>query len=167
MKYTLLLLLMLPAAAFAQVNRSLAYNAPAQSSYYPVAAVSPVVQGLRAKGDYRVAMPPGYRTRNTGRVLTGIGGALLLTGVICLATADEQYYEYSNVNGQIEETGDPKFVIGVLGIIGGVGMTIPGVILWTKGGRRYSRYLEQQQQENRPAARIQMNNRGLTLTYHF
>ena len=163
MKYTLLLLLALPAAAFAQTNQSLAYSTPSQS--YSINTVSPIVQGLSVKGNYRVVTPPGYRMRNAGRVLTMIGGALLVTGVVLISTSDDTYYQYNNYNGQVDESGDPKFALGILSTIGGVGMIVPGVTLWTKGGHRYHRYMEQQ--GDKPAARIQFKNRGLALTYHF
>ncbi|NJM25659.1 MAG: hypothetical protein HC859_09380 [Bacteroidia bacterium] len=85
---------------------------------------------------------PGYRQRNTGRALTIMGGVMLVTGVVLVSTADATYYNTTVTSSGTYEEGDPKGGFGTLMMAGGLGMTIPGIILWSKGSKRYNRYLE-------------------------
>ena len=47
---------------------------------------------------------------------------------------------YTNNNG--EEEGNIGGAIGALSIVGGVGLFIPGVIIHSKGKKRYNEYLK-------------------------
>lgn len=108
-----------------------------------------------------VAAPRGLRMRNTGRALTIGGGALALGGIILMNNADELYYtSTSTPQGTVEE-GDPKGALGVLMTVTGVGAMIPGVIFWSKGQKKYNRYLEQQ------SVSLNAGARGLSLRYSF
>lgn len=107
------------------------------------------------------AAPRGLRMRNTGRALTICGGALAIGGIIMMNSADELYYTTtSGPSGTVEE-GDPKGALGVLMTVAGVGMAVPGIIFWSKGQKKYNRYLEQQ--------RVSFNSTasGLSLRYSF
>jgi hypothetical protein len=107
------------------------------------------------------AMPRGLRMRNTGRALTIAGGALAIGGIVMMNNADQLFYRTTSTqNGTVTE-GDPKGALGVLMTITGVGMMVPGVIFWSKGQKKYNRYLEQQN------ASLNLKLSGLSLTYSF
>jgi hypothetical protein len=123
--------------------------------------VSPVVTKPSATSAQPLN-PPGLKMRNVGRGLTIGGGVLLISGLIVFSSADETYYSsYSTPNGTYEE-GDPKAAIGILMITGGVGMTVPGIILWSKGAKKYRRYQERQE-----IASVKFKPQGISLQYRF
>lgn len=104
---------------------------------------------------------PGMRMRNAGRTLTICGGALFIGGVIMMNNADELYYTTTHTqNGTISE-GDPKGALGVLMTVGGIGMVVPGIILWSKGQKKYNRYMERQ------SVSMRSGSSGLSLRYSF
>lgn len=89
------------------------------------------------------ANAPGMHKIKIGRGMTIGGGVLLVTGLALASTADAYSYNYTtNSNGTTTESGDLKGAIGVLFIAGGVGLTIPGVIIWSKGAKRLKEYKE-------------------------
>ncbi|MFZ6012017.1 MAG: hypothetical protein ACOYXT_16865 [Bacteroidota bacterium] len=105
--------------------------------------------------------PQGLRMRNTGRTLTICGVGLMLGGIILMNNADQLYYNaYSSSSGNYEE-GDPKGALGLMMTIGGAGMTVPGIILWSKGQKKYDRYLEQQ------SVSFNLKGTGMSLRYRF
>jgi hypothetical protein len=160
MKATLFVILLLTTSmpAWAQFNKSVV-------AVNDERVVSPLIMNPAGEGAYKVYMPPGLRMRNAGRTLTIIGGAMLVGGVIVFGSADETYYSYNSYNGTTYEEGDPKAAIGILMMAGGLGMTIPGVILWTKGAKKYKRYLEQHEGEQ--TVSFNMNGNGVSLRYQF
>jgi len=105
-----------------------------------------------------VVLPPGFRMRRVGSTLTVAGGAFFLGGVIAISTADKTSYYNSNT-GLYEY--DPQLGLGVLLVTAGVGMMVPGIIFWTKGAKRYNRYLEDLQ------ASVKTIGTGLTITIEF
>lgn len=161
MKATLFVIVLLATSmpAWAQFNQTLA-SASADKQ-----VVSPLIMNPAGEGTYKVYMPPGLRMRNAGRTLTIIGGALLVGGIIVFSSADETYYTYNSYNGTTYEEGDPKAALGILMIVGGLGTSIPGVILWTKGAKKYKRYLEQREGEQ--TVSFNMNDNGVSLRYQF
>ena len=86
--------------------------------------------------------PRGLRQRNIGRTLT-IGGLVAgFAGVIVFTDARKGEVI---ANGQV--TQEPEFgkmMAGIYLIEAGVGMLVPGIILWKKGQKKYNRYLEEQ-----------------------
>lgn len=83
---------------------------------------------------------PGQRMIRVGKFLT-IGGAVLLVGGVALmATADELYYRSTTTNGNTQTEGDIKGGLGVVMTVAGVGMIIPGAIVWSKGRKKYAEY---------------------------
>lgn len=87
---------------------------------------------------------PGERMKKTGIGLTIPGVALTGLGVWMMSTASALYYSSTtNQYGQTVEEGDPKGGFGVLVTALGVGMSVPGVILWTIGGSKLKRYKEE------------------------
>ena len=105
-----------------------------------------------------VVLPPGYRMKRVGSTLTVAGAALFLGGVIMISDADKNTY-YNSSTGLYES--DPKLTLGVLMVTGGVGMMVPGIIFWSKGAKRYNRYLENLQ------GTINTNGAGVTINFKF
>lgn len=131
------------------------------------ASQSPMVPRVVGQTPTRISLStpsnaPGYRQRNTGRTLTIIGGVMLVTGVVLVSTADATYYTTTTTSSGTYEEGDPKGGFGTLMIAGGLGMTIPGVILWSKGSKRYNRYLEKSKK-----VEAGINTSGVGLRYSF
>jgi hypothetical protein len=115
--------------------------------------------------DYRSGRPPGLRMRNTGRVLAIVGGAMLTGGIIVFSQADETYYRYTSTNNGSYEEGDPKAAIGIAMMLSGAGMAIPGIILWTRGARKYNTYQKRQQEAG--TASMKLKGSGISISYHF
>lgn len=128
----------------------------ASSVYSSAAVVSPV--RLMQSNPIN---PPGLRMRNTGRTLTILGSVMLVGGVIMAATADDLYYETTyNSSGSYSE-GDPQGAIGIVMAVAGTGMTIPGIIFWNKGSKRYNKYLSEK------GASASINGSTFSLRYKF
>jgi hypothetical protein len=123
-------------------------------------SVSPVVVKKSNNIQHNIN-PPGLRMRNTGRTLTIIGGVVLVSGIIRAATADELYYETTYSSSGTYSEGDPQGAIGIVMAVAGTGMAIPGIIFWSKGSKRYNKYLEEQR------ASLSLKGTGLTLRYQF
>lgn len=104
---------------------------------------------------------PGQRMRNVGRILTICGGALAIGGIVMMNNADELYYTSTQTQHGTVNEGDPKGALGVFMTISGVGMMVPGVILWSKGQKKYNRYLE------REGLSVHSRGAGLALRYSF
>lgn len=121
---------------------------------------SPVVVKVSNKVQHNLN-PPGLRMRNTGRTLTIIGGVMLVGGIVMAATADELYYETTYSSSGTYSEGDPQGAIGIVMAVAGTGMAIPGIIFWSKGSKRYNKYLEEQR------ASLSLKGTGLTLRYQF
>jgi hypothetical protein len=122
--------------------------------------LSPIVINDVQRVAYKIAYPPGYRMRNSGRVMTIIGAPLFIGGLIVFNNADELYYNSVTTSSGTYSEGDPQAAVGALMIVAGAGLTIPGVILWTKGGKKYKRYLERE-------AAFNFTGTSLSLSYRF
>jgi hypothetical protein len=107
-----------------------------------------------------VVNPPGYRMMKIGKGLTIGGGVLLVGGIILASQADAYYYTSSTGPYGTQEEGDPKGALGVLMIVGGTGMIIPGVILWTKGSKKLKAYQQRM-------VSLGVGNRGVGISYNF
>ena len=160
MKATLFVILLLATSmpAWAQFNQ-------------PVVAinnehvVSPLIMNPAGEGAYKVYMLPGLRMRRAGRILTIIGGANLIGGFILLNSVDHVTYTTYDSNGTAYVEMDGQAALGRVMMAGGLGMTIPGVILWKKGDKRYKRYIEQHEGEQ--TVSFNMNGNGVSLRYQF
>lgn len=100
---------------------------------------------------------PGFRQRNTGRALT-VGGLALITGGLILMNSGPARSTHPNVTGQEPSMNEP---LGFMMVTGGIGMSIPGVILWKKGSRKYRRSLE------REGLAVSVSHRGWKFSYSF
>jgi len=121
---------------------------------------SPIVVNDVQRVAYKIAYPPGYRMRNTGRMLTLIGVPLFIGGIIVLNNADESYYNSVTTSSGTYTEGDPQAAAGILMIGVGAGLTVPGVIFWTKGAKKYKRHMERE-------AAFNFSGKGLSLSYRF
>lgn len=122
--------------------------------------LSPIVINNVGRVAYKVNYPPGYRMRNAGRTMTIIGVPLFIAGLIVFNNADENYYNSVTTSSGTYTEGDPQAALGILMSVAGAGLTIPGAILWSKGSKKYKRYLERE-------SALKLNGRGLTLSYRF
>ncbi|HEY5916162.1 MAG TPA: hypothetical protein VIU13_02110 [Chryseolinea sp.] len=122
--------------------------------------LSPIVINDVQRVAYKTAYPPGYRMRNSGRVMTIIGAPLFIGGLIVFANADEMYYNSVTTSSGTYTEGDPQAAVGTLMIVAGAGLTIPGIILWSKGAKKYKRHLEQE-------AAFNFTGTSLSLSYRF
>jgi hypothetical protein len=126
----------------------------------PLKSVSPMIVKSVDHVAYKVSRPPGLRMRNTGRALTIIGGAMLIGGIIVFNNADSDYYNSYSTSAGTNTEADAQAALGVVMITGGVGMTVPGIIFWSKGSKKYKRHLERQ-------ASFNINGHGISLSYRF
>jgi hypothetical protein len=90
--------------------------------------------------------------------MTIVGVPLFIGGIIVLNNVDENYYTVSSSSGYYDEVAVSP--AAALMVVSGVGLTIPGVILWTKGAKKYKRHMERE-------AAFNFNGRGLSLSYRF
>lgn len=124
------------------------------------ATSSPLVINDVQRVKYKIAYPPGYKMRNTGRLLTLIGAPLFVAGIVVYSNADQNYYNTVTTSSGTYTEGDPQAAAGVLMIVTGAGLTVPGVIFWSKGAKKYKRHMEKQ-------AAFKFDNKGLSLSYRF
>jgi hypothetical protein len=120
---------------------------------------SPIVVNDIKRVAYKVAYPPGYRMRNTGRLLTLIGVPLFIGGIIVFENAEDNYYSSLTSTGATYYE-EEEAAAGALMTVAGAGLAIPGIIFWTKGAKKYKRHLERE-------AAFYFNGKGLSLSYRF
>jgi hypothetical protein len=130
--------------------------ASGRSSEVPLTVESLLLLKPAQPVPYKVSYPPGYRMRNTGRTLTIIGGAMLIGGIIVYNQADLAYDYYTQTDYKEQQ----KAALGVLMIMGGTGMTVPGIIFWSKGSKKYKRHLERE-------AAFNFQGTGISVSYRF
>ena len=121
---------------------------------------SPVVISNVKRVAYKIAYPPGYRMRNTGRLLTLIGVPLFIGGIVVINTAEDTYYNSLTTSSGTYTDGETQAAAGALMTVAGAGLAIPGIIFWTKGAKKYKRHMERE-------AAFNFNGRGLSLSYRF
>jgi hypothetical protein len=160
-KRIFLVVLMVAFFASAQGQRA---NADDISLYATYASASPVSGSLQTKR-YDVLNiqkgfnPPGARMKRLGTTFTVIGGMLIVGGILVSSSASNDSGGYYS-NGVYYQDNTNQ-VLGVVMIIYGVGFTIPGAILWSKGAKKM-RWYEQQQELT-----LNIKGAGLGLAYKF
>ena len=118
-------------------------------SQYSYGDESPLISGISSIGEStlspfsdfhfdKVILPPGYRMKRIGSSLALAGGAFFIGGIVMIANADDS----NQTSGPGYYDPDPKLLYGSLMILGGIGMVVPGIILWVRGTKKYNRYLE-------------------------
>lgn len=152
---TLIVLLGICATGHAQYYRALG------AGEENTAAVSPVIQKKTMRIAYEATRPPGLRMRKVGTIMTICGGGLFIVGAIVYSNADPNSGQiHQNSNGTYYTDGELEQELGILCAGAGVGLMVPGIILWTKGTKKYNRYLETQTAFN-------FTRNGMGLTYRF
>jgi hypothetical protein len=102
---------------------------------------------------------PGIRMKNVGTALTVSGVFLLITGVAILSSVKTSPVTPSPNGTQQQQPGsDPKLLLGSTLAVGGIGLAIPGIILWAKGSKKYNR-------GHRGRSQINFNGNGMSLSY--
>jgi len=153
----LIVLLSVCATGHAQYYRALG----AAEENTAVASLSPIIQKKTMRIAYEAGKPPGLRMRGAGMIMTICGGGLMIVGAIIYSNADPNSGQvYTNSNGTTYTDGEMDQAMGVLGVVAGAGLTVPGLILWSKGTKKYKRYLETQTAFN-------FTKNGVGLTYRF
>jgi hypothetical protein len=172
MKYTLTLAVLLTLCglhASAQADYGLLANAsPRISITTPTYVVSPIVQDIQSYdglGGYHPARLPGERMRKIGRILTVGGVAMAIGGLAVYSNRDDDYNNGYYQNGYYYYETDPNEVLGSTMVVLGVGMIVPGVILWAKGAKKYNRALERQAAEQSLSMNLKGN--GVAFAYRF
>lgn len=97
--------------------------------------------------------------------MTIIGGTLFLGGLILAASGES--YGTTTSNGQTNFHGDGKYAAGILATVTGVGLFIPGVIIWSNGQKQHKRYLENERQKNQQTISLGASGQGLSIQYRF
>lgn len=121
--------------------------------------LSPLIVNSGQRVAYKVSRPPGLRMRNTGATLTVIGSVMLLTGVIVYTNADQNDVRTYQSGGTYYVVNDNEvYGEALIGI--GAGMAVPGIIFWSKGAKKYKRYLERE-------AAFHIQPGRLSLSYRF
>lgn len=157
MKFVIAVLCLLTACIHAQAQRR-HYESVQYASITPI-RLQQVVPLRVETGNL-----PGQHGIRTGKTLTIIGGILLVGGVALASTADELYYSSNTTNGTTTEEGDPQGAIGALMVVGGAGMIIPGIIIWSKSKKRYNRYLIDHPQQS---LQLDLGGGGVGMSYRF
>lgn len=149
-KYTLLLTVMV---CFA--NLSQAQDLSSTSTSFMQLVSSSEVRGLTINSFlhepasvqrelYKIPKLPGERMMKVGKMLTAIGAGLVVGGVLVYNQRDPNYYTkntYGNTYGD-----DPHEAGGQLLVGAGIGMIVPGVMVWVHGASKYRKHEEKNMQ---------------------
>ncbi|HMA65178.1 MAG: hypothetical protein ACM31E_04900 [Fibrobacterota bacterium] len=76
--------------------------------------------------------------RTTGFVMLGSGGTLLISGIICISSAE--WESYSTYGGGGVTTNDPVGGAGIIMTAVGVPLTVAGIVLSSIGRKKYREY---------------------------
>lgn len=132
--------------------------ARAEKPFTSKVSSSPIIVNSGQRVAYKISRPPGLRMRNTGATLTIIGSAMLVTGIIVYANADQNDVRTYQSGGTYYEVNDNEvYGQALIGI--GAGMAIPGIIFWSKGAKKYNRYLEREAAFNIQPGRLSLSYR--------
>jgi len=103
---------------------------------------SVVFKTITQKAETPVYTPvlPGAKMKKAGMGMTIAGAACLGIGAALIGTA--KWQTVNTASGPSIGTRDIKGAIGVLLCLPGIGLTIPGAIVWSKGERKLKRYRE-------------------------
>lgn len=108
---------------------------------------SPLIINGVQRQHYKIPRLPGERMIKVGRTLTIIGSVVAIGGVIMYSQRDPDYYRQTYQGGTYYDVDtDPKAILGQALFGLGVGMIVPGVLVWTRGVKTHRRYLEKNSQ---------------------
>jgi hypothetical protein len=95
---------------------------------------------------YKIPQEPGQRMMKVGRALTIAGSALVITGILVYNNRDPNYVTqgtYGTTYGDDPHEAGGQLLVGV-----GVGMIVPGVMVWIHGASKYRKYVEKNAEKN-------------------
>ena len=97
---------------------------------------------LNLFGDEIPTNAPGLHRMRVGKRMMIAGGALVGVGAILVASAGGTiYYNYNSTNGYVTKEGNLAGGLGAACIAGGIGLFIPGIIIYSKGKKRYNEFV--------------------------
>ena len=129
----------------------------ANRQYAQIAPAS--LKSINSFSETTTTRMPGERMKNVGTGLTLGGSALLIGGIILTSTTDFNNLTDSNDNLNKKEL--RHLTYGIELIVFGVGMTVPGIIFWSKGSHKLKKYKREQN------ITLGSKGAGLSLKYHF
>ncbi|MGC3944974.1 MAG: hypothetical protein QM762_10735 [Chryseolinea sp.] len=89
---------------------------------------------------YKVPQEPGQRMMKVGKILTGFGTALVITGILVYNNRDPNYTTqgtYGTTYGDDPHEAGGQLLVGI-----GCGMIVPGVMVWIHGASQYRKHIE-------------------------
>ena len=89
---------------------------------------------------YKIPQEPGQRMMKVGKILTGCGAALVITGILVYNNRDPNYSTQGTYGTTYGD--DPHEAGGALLVTAGTSMIVPGVLIWIHGSKKYRRHLE-------------------------
>jgi hypothetical protein len=115
------------------------------------------------KSTFRI---PGEKQKKIGSTMMAIGGAMLVGGIILYAGSDKTPTKDSVLNNygtyDVYYDYDPKFTGGILLMVAGTGISVPGVLIWRKGVKKFKQYMIEQERLS-----FYYHGTGATVTYRF
>jgi len=93
---------------------------------------------------YRIPKAPGERMMKVGKVLTALGTVSVISGILVYNNRDPDYYThgtYGTVYGDDPHEEGGQLLVGI-----GVGMIVPGVMVWIHGASKFRKYEEKNMQ---------------------
>jgi hypothetical protein len=150
--------------------QQIAVSSPVYNEFNNV-PVSPVLRKNSAletnfrplKSTFRI---PGEKQKKIGSTMMALGGAMLIGGIIMYSRADKTVEEDTvwNTNGtyDIYYNVDAKYPGGILLMIAGTGISVPGVLIWRKGVKKYNQYMIEQERLS-----FFYHGTGATIQYRF
>lgn len=168
MKKVVILLFLLATVVSIKAQTLARYSVSDSPAHTGSAIVSPLYrQVYAAPMSVKKFSIPGEKKKKVGSVMTVLGGALFVGGIIVYASGDPNYESttYNQTTGMYETTTvDPKQVLGVFMCVVGTGVAVPGIIIWSKGIRQYNKYMREQEQSS---FRLGVGGKGAVLSYKF
>jgi hypothetical protein len=115
------------------------------------------------KSTFRI---PGEKQKKIGSTMMALGGAMLVGGIIMYAKSDKTPTKDSVLNnyGGYDPyyVYDGKYIGGILLMVAGTGISVPGVLIWRKGVKRFNQYMIEQERLS-----LYYHGTGATVTYRF
>lgn len=114
------------------------------------------------KSTFRI---PGQKQKKIGSTMMGIGGAMLIGGLVMYVRSDKTVTEdsvYNTTTGRWDPTldYDPRYPGGILLMVAGTGISIPGFLIWRRGVKKFNQYMIEQERLS-----LYYNGTGATIRY--
>ncbi|MEJ1238501.1 hypothetical protein WBG78_10240 [Chryseolinea sp. T2] len=93
---------------------------------------------------YKIPQEPGQRMMKVGKILTCVGTATVITGLLVYNNRDPNYSTQGTYGTTYND--DPHESGGQLLVAAGVGMIVPGVMVWIHGSNKFRKHVEKSTQ---------------------